>query len=78
MFVDVVILILRRGRRGRGVGGVSERVRHKLRSPEDEEGAGATARSERGAGRPGEEGDAEEGPFSNCVGKHPCTHTLHG
>jgi hypothetical protein len=62
VFVDavpiVVVLFLIRRRRGRR-GGVSERVRRKLRGAEDEEAAAVEA--ERGACGPGEEGDAEEG-----------------
>lgn len=62
VFVDavpiVVVLFLIRRRRGRR-GGVSERVRRKLRGAEDEEAAAVKA--ERGACGPGEEGDAEEG-----------------
>jgi hypothetical protein len=62
VFVDavpiVVVLFLIRRRRGRR-GGVSERVRRKLRGAEDEEAAAVEA--ERGVCGPGEEGDAEEG-----------------
>jgi len=60
VFVDVVILVLRRRGRG-GVGRVGEGVRRKLRRLENEEDAAAAAGPERAAGWPGEEGDAEEG-----------------